>query len=119
MQTLFDKYGGVPAVTVIVRDFYKRVMKRPSLRRYFVDVKMQDLILHQVAFVSMAMGKTSGEYAGRNMREAHMGLKITESSFELAADLLRGSLEAAELEVDDIDSILRTVNQLKNQIVEQ
>jgi hemoglobin len=119
MQTLFDKYGGVPAVTVIVRDFYKRVMKRPSLRRYFVDVKMQDLILHQVAFVSMAMGKTSGEYAGRNMREAHMGLKITESSFELAADLLRGSLEAAELEVDDIDSILCTVNQLKNQIVEQ
>ena len=45
-QTLFDKYGGVPAVTAIVRDFYKRVMKRPNLRRYFIDVKMEDLILH-------------------------------------------------------------------------
>ena len=29
-QTIFDKYGGIPVVTDIVRDFYKRVLRRPN-----------------------------------------------------------------------------------------
>ncbi len=118
-QTLFDKYGGVPAITVIVRDFYKRVMKRPNLRRYFIDVKMENLILHQIAFVSMAMGKTPHDYAGRNMSNAHAGLRITAASFDLAVDLLKDSLIAAQVEDHDVDTIIHTVNTLKSQIVGQ
>ena len=118
-QTLFDKYGGVPAVTAIVRDFYKRVMKRPNLRRYFIDVKMEDLILHQIAFVSMAMGKASANYAGRSMSDAHAGLRITAASFDLAVDLLKDALVAAEVEPNDVDIIVQTVNKLKGQIVGQ
>ena len=118
-QTLFDKYGGVPAVTAIVRDFYKRVMKRPNLRRYFVDVKMEDLIMHQIAFVSLAMGKVPHDYAGRDMKSAHAGLRITSASFELAVDLLKDALVAASVEPQDVDTITRTVNALKSQIVGQ
>ena len=118
-QTLFDKYGGVPAVTAIVRDFYKRVMKRPNLRRYFIDVKMEDLILHQIAFVSMAMGKTPAHYAGRSMSDAHAGLRITAASFDLTVDLLKDTLVAAEVEPEDVDTIVQTVNKLKGQIVGQ
>ena len=117
--TLFDKYGGVPTVTAIVRDFYKRVMKRPNLRRYFVDVPMESLIMHQVAFVSMAMGKTPHDYAGRSMSSAHAGLRITEASFDLAADLLKDSLDSAKVEQQDVDAILKTVNSLKRDIVGQ
>ena len=118
-QTLFDKYGGVPAVTTIVRDFYKRVMKRPNLRRYFIDVKMESLILHQVAFVSVAMGKAPENYAGRNMSNAHAGLRITEASFDLAVDLLKDALLAGQVEPEDVDTIILTVNTLKPQIVGQ
>ncbi len=118
-QTLFDKYGGVPAVTTIVRDFYKRVMKRPNLRRYFVDVPMESLILHQIAFVSMAMGKTPHDYAGRSMSSAHAGLRITDASFDLAVDLLKDSLVAASVDPADVDTVLRTVNSLKRDIVGQ
>ncbi len=118
-ETLFDKYGGVPAITVIVRDFYKRMMKRPNLRRYFIDVKMEALILHQIAFVSMAMGKTPADYAGRSMSDAHAGLRITSASFDLAVDLLKDSLVAAQVEAKDVDTIIHTVNTLKSQIVGQ
>ncbi|MEY3579412.1 MAG: Bacterial-like globin [Pseudomonadota bacterium] len=38
-DSLFDKYGGVPFITDLVRDFYKQVMKRPNLRRYFEGVR--------------------------------------------------------------------------------
>ena len=116
-ETLFDKYGGVPAVTTIVRDFYKRVMKRPNLRRYFVDVPMESLILHQVAFVSMAMGKTPHDYAGRSMKEAHTGRRITAASFGLVAELLNDALVEASVEPQDVSAIIGKVNSLKNDIV--
>ncbi len=118
-QTLFDKYGGVPAVTVIVRDFYKRVMRRPNLRRYFVNVSLENLILHQIAFVSMAMGKTPHDYSGRSMKDAHRGIGITSASFELAAELLADALTAGGVEAEDVTGIIATVNTLRGDIVER
>ena len=118
-QTLFDKYGGVPVVTEIVRDFYKRVMRRPNLRRYFVNVTLEAVIHHQIAFVSMVMGKTPHDYSGRSMKEAHRGIGVTSASFELAAQLLSDTLVAAEVEQDDIDAIMAKVASLRADIVEK
>jgi hemoglobin len=118
-QTLFDKYGGVPVVTEIVRDFYKRVMRRPNLRRYFVNVTLEAVIHHQIAFVSMVMGKTPHDYSGRSMREAHRGIGITAASFELAAQLLSDTLVSAEVEQADIDAIMKKVASLRADIVER
>lgn len=116
-DTLFDKYGGVPTVTLIVRDFYKRVMKRPNLRRYFDGINMEHLVMHQVAFVSMAMGKTPADYAGRSMEQAHAGMGITSASFDLTAELFRDSLVTANVAPEDIDAILAKINSLKQEIV--
>ena len=118
-QTLFDKYGGVPVVTEIVRDFYKRVMRRPNLRRYFVNVTLEAVIHHQIAFVSMVMGKTPHDYSGRSMKEAHRGIGITTASFELAAELLSDTLVSAEVEQADIDAIMKKVASLRADIVER
>jgi hemoglobin len=118
-QTLFDKYGGVPVVTEIVRDFYKRVMRRPNLRRYFVNVTLEAVIHHQIAFVSMVMGKTPHDYSGRSMKEAHRGIGVTSASFELAAQLLSDTLVSAEVEQADIDAIMKKVASLRADIVER
>ena len=118
-QTLFDKYGGVPVVTEIVRDFYKRVMRRPNLRRYFVNVPLENVIHHQIAFVSMVLGKTPHDYSGRSMREAHRGIGVTSASFELAAQLLSDTLVSAEVEPADIDVIMAKVASLRSDIVER
>jgi hemoglobin len=116
-NTLFDKYGGVPTVTLIVRDFYKRVMKRPNLRRYFDGISMEHLVMHQIAFVSMAMGKTPADYVGRSMSQAHAGMSITSASFDLTAELFRDSLVNANVQPEDIDIIIAKVNSLKQEIV--
>ena len=118
-QTLFDKYGGIPVVTVIVSDFYKRVMRRPNLRRYFVDVALEDVIFHQIAFVAMVMGKTPHDYSGRSMKKAHQGIGVTAASFELAAQLLSDTLESAGVEQADINAIMKQVASLEADIVEK
>jgi 3-oxoacyl-[acyl-carrier-protein] synthase III len=53
------------------------------------------------------------------MSDAHAGLRITAASFDLAVDLLKDALVAAEVEPEDVDTIIHTVNKLKGQIVGQ
>jgi len=52
---LFDKYGGVPAVTRIVRDLHERLMRRPNLRRYFEEMEMDKVIQHHIAMFPMLL----------------------------------------------------------------
>ncbi len=118
-QTLFDKYGGVPVVTLIVRDFYRRVFKRPNLRRYFEGVPLEKLILHQIAFVSMAMGRMPHNYEGLTMKEAHSGLGISGTSFDLAIDLLEDAMKDHDVNVEDRRLIMTAVKKLRIDIVEK
>ncbi len=117
-QTLFDKYGGFPAITTIVRDFYKRVMLDPQLSPYFANVSLGELIQHQIAFVAMAMGSTSQDYTGRSMKEAHQGAGITQASFELTVKLLSDALTAGGIEAADVDAIIASVKTLRADVVE-
>ncbi len=110
-DTLFDKYGGVPFITNLVRDFYKQVMKRPNLRRYFEGVPVDKLITHQINYVSTAMGRPVAGYYGRNIREVHHGLAVTNASFALMMDLFDDALARAgvtEEDIPKINSILRS-----------
>ena len=116
-QTLFDKYGGVPVVTRIVRDFYKRVMRRPNLRRYFELVPLERLIHHQIRFVSMAMGKPPLNYSDAGLHAAHAARGITDASFELMIALFTDALHAEEIEPDDITQIVAVLRARKPVVV--
>lgn len=118
-QTTFDKYGGIPVVTDIVRDFYKRVLRRPNLRRYFLNVEVDHLIQHQAASVSIAMGRMPHHYVDRNMRLAHQGRGITGASFDLMLEFLSDTLRSREFDEQDILEVIANVKKYKSQIVER
>ena len=118
-DNIFDKYGGVPVVTTIVRDFYKRVLNRPNLRRYFESVSIEDLIKHQVEFVALAMGKISSNYVGRSMKEAHQGIGVTAASFDLVVEILADTMSSAGVDQDDIEIIINNVKKYRGDIVEK
>ena len=59
-MTLFDKYGGVPTIRLIVKAFYDEVLNRPHLEKYFEGVDMPRLIEHQIEFVAYAF-ESSGK----------------------------------------------------------
>ena len=42
-MTLFEKYGGVPAVTSVVKSFYKEVLANPRLKIYFAAANSDKL----------------------------------------------------------------------------
>jgi hemoglobin len=116
-QTLFDKYGGVPVVTRIVRDFYKRVMRRPNLRRYFEGVPLERLIHHQIRFVSMAMGKPPLNYSDAVLHAAHGPRGITKASFDLMIALFLDALAAEDIDPDDMEQIVSVLRARQDVVV--
>jgi hemoglobin len=117
--TLFDKYGGVPTIRLIVKAFYKQVLSRPNLRRYFEGVDMDRLIEHQVEFIAFALGKPKTHYPDSSLKEGHRGLGITSTSYDEAVGILHGILSNFQVEHDDINTILGVLYSKRHLIVER
>ena len=116
--TLFHKLGGLPAVQAVVSNFYERVLGDPELAPFFANVDMDRQLVHQIAFVGMALGGPK-EYRGRQMSEAHAGLGIGDSHFEGVAWHLKASLEWAGVAAEDVSTVLGVVSGLRGDVVGQ
>jgi truncated hemoglobin YjbI len=119
-MTLFDKYGGIPTVTSIVRAFYKDVLVNPRLKPYFADVATEKLIQHQIIFVSQLLGKPVSEKLNSDhvMKKAHTGQRVSESAFFEVIDILKNVLVVHHMEEADIASVMALIGGFKNAIVE-
>ena len=114
---LFDKYGGVPAVTRIVRDFHERLMRRPNLRRYFEEMEMDKVIQHHIAFISYALGKPNQDFTMKKMHDQHMQAGVTKASYNHIMDIFFSVLEEESFSPEDIETIEQTLKEVRGEIV--
>ncbi len=118
METLYQKYGGTPTVTKIVKAFYNIVIDRPNLARYFQDTDMDRLIRHQIDFVCYLLGKPSTqEYDFKKFKKVHYKYNITSRSFEDVMSIFDNVLHAYGVSDDDISDILENLEGLRGYIV--
>lgn len=115
--TMFDKYGGVPTVTQIVRDFYHRVLTDLALHRYFENVNTERLIQHQIELIAYIMGKPMREFEKTRLTQVHQPQRITLSAYERLISILRQVLLDAKIEGNDIISIIQKVDEYRSMIV--
>ena len=115
--SLFDKYGGVPTITEVVRAFYKNVLGHPDFKHYFENIDMDKLIMHQIEFISYAMGKPKSNYPDSRLYEGHKNLKISDSQFDKIAVILRSVLIEFKVEENDILKIIDAVESKRKLIV--
>jgi len=116
-QNLFDKYGRVPTVKLILEKFYKKLLNRRWARKIFINVDMEKLLLHQIQFVSFAMGKPESEFDDERLRKGHAGLKITPEQYDETIGILVKVLTDFKVQFDDIKYIGDTINSKKYLII--
>ncbi len=116
-DTLFDKYGGVPMVTRVVKDFHERLMRRPNIRRYFLDMPIDKVIDHHIAYVSYALGKPNSSFTSREIHDKHMNAGVTAASYDLITDLFIAALEDENVTEEDVQTIVARINQLRGEVV--
>jgi hemoglobin len=115
--SLFDKYGGVPAITRIVRDFHERLMRRPNLRRYFEEMEVEKVIQHHIAYVSFAMGKPNQDFTMKKIHDQHMQAGVTKASYNQIMEIFFASLEEEGVTPEDIEHIEQTLKSVRGEIV--
>ncbi len=115
--SLFDKYGGVPVVTEIVRDFHARLMRRPNIRRYFLDMPVPQLIEHHIKYVSLALGKPDENFSTHRLHAEHQQAGVTAASYELVLDLLLSVLRDNGISEPDIEQVAESMRALATHVV--
>ena len=117
-QTLFDKYGGVPGVRNIVREFHLRFVAKPTLSRYFDGVDPQKLIQHHAELIAFAMGRPAASFDPGKMPEQHHPRGITPSAFEAVINILRQVMLDANVEGRDIAEIINRMDMQRHNIIQ-
>ena len=105
-------------MTTVVDRLYERLLADPGLRRYFAGTDMARLKTHQRALVTVALGGTSEQYAGRMMHPAHAGLAITDEAFDRVLDHLRAVLTDAGVPPAASAKLLAILQPLRTDVVQ-
>ena len=120
--SLYERLGGVYAIAVVVDDFIDRIMEDSRLNANpLVDAAhhrvsragFKYLVTEQVCWAAGGPQK----YSGRNMRDSHIHLKITEEEWRAFLDDLLQTLDKFQVPAVEQGELLAIVASTKQDIV--
>jgi len=97
-KSIFARLGGQASIDAAVDIFYKKVLADEKVNYLFEDVNMTAQIRKQKEFLGAAFGGPVA-WTGKNMRDAHKHLALTEEHFGAIAGHLASTLK--DLKVDE------------------
>lgn len=123
-KPLWDRLGGEAGVRAVTREFLVTALKDPKANldrngNYpFTKERVERTEQLVVEFVSSVTGGPL-KYSGRDMKNAHQGMKITEDEFNLSAKYLIEALQKYKVPQAEIDEFIGLASTLKSQMVEK
>lgn len=115
-KTLYEKFGGHEGIGKVVEKFYEHVLADNTVSHFFKNTNMTKQKVHQTNFVSLCLGGPN-KYEGRNMREAHAGMKLTDKEFNAIATHLSNTLKSFGVSNEDIDATLKIVETTRKDVL--
>ncbi len=116
-ETLWDRLGGEKGVGKVVDDFVNTAGSSDPKVNFWRDPthvpskeEVADLKTNLVAFVSKAAGGPL-KYTGKDMKDAHKGMKITDAEFDACAADLKAALEKNGVTADDVKAVVGAVEE--------
>ena len=136
-KPLFDRLGGEKGVRLIVDDFVARVLADPRVNWERKGVKqsrwlglrtrsmqwnpdpgrVENLKKHLAEFLALATGGPS-QYTGRDMREVHRGLRISNAEFDASVGDLKSTLDKLGVPTEEQKELLSIIESARPQVVE-
>jgi hemoglobin len=135
---LFDRLGGTEGITAIIDDFTPRALNDPRVNWQRHGVKkgglsfsrnqsvawddskanVDQLKKHLVQFLSLATGGPT-HYDGKDMKQAHAGLHITNAEFDAAVGDLKATLDKLGLPNQEQKELLSIIESTRPQVAEE
>ena len=113
---LYDRLGGLPAITAVVDKTIDSAARDPRTSRSFKGIKLQGVKESVVAQLCEATGGPC-KYEGATMRKAHQDLDITAAEFDAFAQQLVATLDEFKVPQREKDELLHMLAPMKGDIV--
>lgn len=127
-KSLYDRLGGVTAISAVVDQFIANVAADPNMVRTFTPLLTEVGKGNTARLTALRnnlidqIGEASGgpqKYTGKDMVTAHKGMKITDTEFNsLVADLV-AALDKFSVPTTEKNELLGVLGGLKGMIVNQ
>jgi hemoglobin len=115
-ETLYERLGGEEGISAIVRDTLDLHLKNPLINARYQDKDREKLHRLSVEFFSMGTGGPA-KYTGRDMRETHKGMNISEQEFIAVIDDILGALDKNKIPPETKTEVLGILYSMKGEIV--
>jgi hemoglobin len=126
--SLYDRLGGVNAISAVVDEFIGRVAVNPDMIRTFAPLleevgrlgadspRLNSLRNNLIDQIGEASGGPQ-KYVGKDMVTAHAGMNITEVEFNSLAGDLSGALDKFNVPEMEKNQLMGVIGSLKPDIV--
>ncbi len=136
-QPLYQRLGGDAGLHAITDDWLARALADPrvnwnrtavttggfmGMHKKSVEWKptpanLQQLKLHMIQFLALATGGPTA-YTGKNMTNAHHGMKITNPEFDAAIGDMKATLDKLQTPIPEQKELLAILESTRPQVVE-
>jgi len=116
-RTLYDRLGGIDAITAVVEHFRDRVAADDRINLKFARTDLARLRKMLIDQVCEATGGPC-RYNGRSMKEAHAGMMVTKGEFNALVEDLVATLKQFNVPSTEQDELLAILGPLMSEIVE-
>lgn len=115
--SLYDRLGGLDAITAVVEAFRDRVAADDRINLKFARTDIGRLTKMLIDQVCEATGGPC-HYRGRDMKEAHAGMGVTTGEFNALVEDLVATLDQFKVPGAEQQELLGILGPLKGEIVE-
>ena len=116
-RSLYDRLGGVDAITKVIDEFASRVVADDRINKKFAKTDVPRLRLHLIEFVCKATGGPC-EYTGLSMKASHKNMKVTDGEFNALVEDLGAALDKLGVGAQEKQDLVAALGPLKPDIVE-
>jgi len=117
MPSLYERLGGLDAITAVVDSFVARCAGDDRINKKFVRTDIPRLKKMLIDQVCEATGGPC-TYAGRDMRETHDGMGVSAGEFDALVEDLVATLDEFDVPEAERDELLGLLGPMRGDIVE-
>ena len=119
-KSLYERLGAKEGITKVVDAFLKNMTGNDVVKKRFAKLskdKVDKLRNHLIDQICKESGGDC-EYSGKNMKDAHKGMKITEAEWNAAVSALKAALDENKVAENEMNDLIGLVAPMKDDIVE-
>jgi hemoglobin len=118
-RTLCERLGGTPAISAVVDSFAQKVLSDGRVNKKFAKSDANRLVTNLKGFVGQAAHCPGVKYKGKNMKNAHRNMGVTDGEFNAVVDDLVKTLDEFKVPEKEKNELLAALGPTKKDIVEK